>query len=132
MMHLRRLLPILACAAAACPKNVQRAQPDAGLPEVDAGAQVGAPDAGYDAGPQPLVGIAAPATAYFGDPVTVDAVVPADLTVDTYFFLFGDGSGVVEQTSPHASHVYRSAGTFHILLTVRDASRSFLSASATI
>ncbi|MDX6484709.1 MAG: hypothetical protein QOE95_2482, partial [Gaiellaceae bacterium] len=55
--------------------------------------------------------------------VTADASASTDTDpapIASYAFNFGDGSAVVTQSSPIATHTYTSAGTFTLSVTVKD------------
>lgn len=68
----------------------------------------------------PVPRLAAPATAYVGDPVVFDASGSADDTdIDTYGFDFGDGAQATS-AQPIRRHVYSEPGTYEATLTLDD------------
>lgn len=88
---------------------------DAGAP--DAGTDV--PDAGRDAGPEPLVAIVGPDRwVDVGVPTTFDGA--ASTGAVEYEWSFGDGSPPVRSAQASASHTYVSPGRYRAVLRVFD------------
>jgi PKD repeat protein len=71
----------------------------------------------------------APATPYTDTRVTFGSVVSGGATPYNYTWAFGDGSSGFAASVVHA---YQRAGTFHVNLTVRDASGARAQASSTV
>ena len=66
---------------------------------------------------------ASPSPATVGTTVTLDAsgsTPGAGTTITNYRWDFGDGSALVDTTTPVTSHTYVAAGAFTITLTVTD------------
>jgi len=64
----------------------------------------------------------APAVPYVGDTVTFDASssTPSSGSITSYAWNFGDGSPLVNTTSPTTSHKYTAAGNYTVSLTIKD------------
>ena len=70
----------------------------------------------------PVASFFAPVARFVGDAVTIDASASADSdgSITRYAVDFGDGTPMVIQASPFASHAYVNRGTFLISLAVTD------------